>query len=143
MDFTELVVLDGGEENKDYFTAQTLDKGENLQCELGFVKDKNLFALDLKAHILLEKIKWQGDDGDNSKLTSEVAKHLEYISQTQYVDSLTGSVPQDLNYETASTIIALKNYEQVDILKRVAKDFDFSKFNIELKIFNEVNDLFL
>lgn len=142
-EFVELVEMDGKKENEDFFTASSLGMSYGSQCEIAFINNKELFALDLKAHILIEEIKWQGDGGDNSELTNEIVGFVESIIDPNYLESLTNSLPAGISYDNVSIIIALKNYEQVDILKRIAPDFDFAQFNIEVKIFNEINDIFL
>ena len=142
-DLTELIELGSGEENKHYFSASSLGKGDEFKCEIAFIHDKELKALDLKAHILMEEIKWQGDDGDNSQLTDKINDYISSISSPEYLESVTSSIPEGISYDSSSILIAVKNYEQLDILKRVAQDFDFAKFNIEVKIFNDINDLFL
>ena len=134
--------LDGGKENQDYFTAQTLGI-DNLKCDIAFIHDKELSALDLKAHWIIEENGWQGEEGDNAKLSAEIAQHIKYISDKQYLESVVANMPENIIFENQKIIIALKNYEQVDILNKISDDFDFDQYNIEVRIFNDVNDLFL
>lgn len=143
-EFKELIELDGGKENEGYFTAASLGKGEDeLKCEMVFIKDEKLFALDLKAHVFIEQLGWSGDDGDNSQLIEEVNNYLKYLSDPNYLESILGLLPEGLEYSGSSVIIALKNNIQVDILNKVAQGFDFANSKIEVKNFNEINDLFL
>lgn len=143
-EFKELIELDGGKEGENYFTAASLGKDENeFKCELAFINDKSLHALDLKAYVLLNENEWQGEEGDNEKLSTEVTNYLQYISDPSYLESLLSTIPEGMEYDKSSIIIAVKDNIQVDILKKVAGDFDFTKFNIEVKNFNDVNDIFL
>lgn len=148
-DVVSLIEVSGLEHNKDYVLASKLDvkKAKFMLCDLIFVSEKIAYFIDFKADRYFkeyEKLPESEKDKALPIFKKKINKYLAYISNEKYKNLISKlSKALKLDYENVKIIFAVRNRDDLTLMKDLKYYEKCDELNIELKDVNGVNDLVL
>jgi hypothetical protein len=140
----DLIEVDGGKVNQDYFVAHEIaeEKAESFECEIAFIKNETLYGVDVKSCLIFDEYN-ASENQDENILLNELSGYIDYVSDKKYVQSILQSLPSEAKYQNHKIILALNNNAQIEMLKEFGFEEKLNKANILLKSFKEINDIIL
>ena len=145
-DLIDLIKVDGGKSNKDYFLAQNIgpDKSESFECEIAFINKETLYGVDMKACLLFDEYeKSSNKDEAQNALQENLTGYIDYICDPKYLSAILSSLPSSAKYKNSSILLALESKSQIEMFAELGFASKLKEAKILLMSFKEINNLLL